>query len=413
MMATLIHLAIKSLLYRKKLLVYVVAILTLNFGVVLSFDRVKHSLSGSFTGAVSGVDLIVGAPTGPLNLALYTLFNMGAASNNIDIKAFEEWSKHPGVEWAVPISLGDSHRGYRVVATTADYFKYFKVRDAKNLEFINGSAFSELYDVVLGYEVAEKLGYQLGDLVVVSHGSAGGYDGFLDHADKPFQVSGVLARTQTPVDQSLYISLKAMEAIHIDWDMNEAQGSLQALEPTAITAFFVKIKSRIEALRIQRQINEDKRPGGLLAILPTVTLSELWRMMGFFEKAIGGLGYLVLLISLVALIFIFIYLIESRNKETALLRAIGFSKAKILALLGIEVFTLLVVSIFLSLVIDQVVFGMSQQLLLEHFGLWMGEVSWPWQSLYKLIGMSVVTLFVVLVVGLVNLRSNLKQGLGA
>ena len=115
----------------------------------------------------------------------------------------------------MPISLGESHRGFPVVATSPAYFEHFRYGERRPLVLAEGHAFADVFDAVLGAEVAERLGYRMGQRVVLSHGN--GVIAGNDHADKPFTVVGILARSGTPVDRSVHIGLDGMEAIHLDW----------------------------------------------------------------------------------------------------------------------------------------------------------------------------------------------------
>ena len=155
---------------------------------LLGVERLRSDVRENFSQSVSGTDLIVGARTGPMQLLLYAVFRVGGATNNVRIDSLEAIAKHRAVAWMVPLSLGDSHRGFPVLATTPAYFEHFRYGDRQPLALAQGRPFSGdlagLYEVVLGAEVAERLGYRLGDKLTLSHGG-GGMPG-AEHADKPF-----------------------------------------------------------------------------------------------------------------------------------------------------------------------------------------------------------------------------------
>jgi putative ABC transport system permease protein len=252
---------------------------------LLGVEHIRNQAKESFSNTVSGVDLIVGARTGSLNLLLYSVFRVGSPTNNISWDTFKRVQSVSDAAWVIPISLGDSHKGYRVLGTTKDYFTHFSYGRQHKLALTKGAVFDQVFEVVLGSEVAEKLGYELGDKIILSHGMAD--TSFSLHKDKPFSVVGILERTGTPVDQTLHVSLQGIEAIHIDWNQ-EYQSSkadapipiseLNDLVPKSITAFMVGLKTKMKVFKTQRIINEFKREP-LVAILPGVTLSELWQMM--------------------------------------------------------------------------------------------------------------------------------------
>lgn len=201
-----------SLLSRKWTNLLTVLSISLSVMLLLNVEKAQEAAEEGFTQAISNTDLIVGARSGPIQLILYTVFNIGNATHNLEFETYQELAAHPEVEWTIPISLGDGHRGFRVVGTEAVFFQHYSYRRGTSLEFASGNKFQNLWDVVIGAEVAEKLQYQLGQEVVIAHGVTRG-EGILKHDDKPFRVVGILKRTGTPVDQALYVSLKDRKSV--------------------------------------------------------------------------------------------------------------------------------------------------------------------------------------------------------
>jgi putative ABC transport system permease protein len=211
-LSTLIKVAYASLRYRIGGVGLTIASVTLSVFVLLSVEHIRQEARNGFASTVSGVDLIVGARTGEINLLLLSIFRVGNATANVSWGAVEEISEQKSISWVVPISLGDSHRTFRVVGTTAEFFSRYKYAQKKPLSFSQGGEFDALQDVVLGARAAVKLSYVLGDSLVLSHGVAD--TSFLHHEDLPFSVSGILERTGTPVDNAIFVSLDAIEAMH-------------------------------------------------------------------------------------------------------------------------------------------------------------------------------------------------------
>jgi putative ABC transport system permease protein len=211
-LSTLIKVAYASLRYRIGGVGLTIASVTLSVFVLLSVEHIRQEARNGFASTVSGVDLIVGARTGEINLLLLSIFRVGNATANVSWGAVEEISEQKSISWVVPISLGDSHRTFRVVGTTAEFFSRYKYAQKKPLSFSQGGEFDALQDVVLGARAAVKLSYVLGDSLVLSHGVAD--TSFLHHEDLPFSVSGILERTGTPVDNAIFVSLNAIEAMH-------------------------------------------------------------------------------------------------------------------------------------------------------------------------------------------------------
>ncbi|WP_116366984.1 ABC transporter permease [Parahaliea mediterranea] len=336
------RLTLASLWNRRGSAVLTLLAVTVSVFVLLGVEQIRHQARASFGNTVSGIDLIVGARTGDINLLLYSVFRLGNATNNINWQSYREIADDPGVAWTIPISLGDSHRGYRVMGTTGDYFTHFHYGQDRPLQLAKGAPFSDRFDVVLGSEVAHSLGYQLKDKLVLAHGL--GSTSFSQHADTPFQVTGILAPTGTPVDQTLHVSLQGIEAMHIGWRdgvklpgashrLNE--NTRQELTPESITAFMVGLTSKLNTFRLQRQINT-YRAEPLLAILPGVTLAELWQMTAIMENALRLTSALVLLASLLGLAAMLLASLRERQREVAVLRAIGASPWFLLALIEAE-----------------------------------------------------------------------------
>jgi len=324
---------------------------------LLTLERLRVDVRASFSQAVSGTDLVVGARTGPVQLMLYTVFRIGGASNNIRMDSVQALAAHRAVAWTVPISLGDSHRGRPVLGTTPEYFQRFRYGDRQPLQLAQGRAFSGtldgLYEAVLGAEVADALGYRLGQSLALSHGG-GGMPGS-EHADKPFTVVGVLARTGTPVDRTVHVSLQALEAIHLDWvggapmpgvRIAPEQARKFDLQPKTVTAVLVGLKSRAAVFVVQRWVaTYEAEP--LLAVLPGVALDELWDVVGVGERALQAMSVLVAVVSLASLVAVVLAGLNERRRELAVLRAVGAGPRHVLGLLMLE--ALLVTALFSTL----------------------------------------------------------------
>ncbi|VWX55740.1 putative ABC transport system permease protein [Burkholderiales bacterium 8X] len=341
-MKPLFGIAWRSAWNRRFTLALTVLSIALSTLLLLGVERIRAQLRESFSSSVSGTDLIVGARGGSSQLLLYSVFRIGSATHNMQWRSVQAIAAHPGVDWAVPLSLGDSHRSFPVLATTAAYFEHFRYGDRQPLALRQGKPFEALFDVVLGAEVAERLGYTLGERITLSHG-AGGL-GTNEHADKPFTVVGVLARTGTPVDRSLHIGLEAMEAIHLEWAAGAPMPGLRItadqvrkfdLAPKSVTAVLVGLKNRSAVFNVQRFVS-GYAPEPLLAILPGVALDELWTVVGMGENALLLMSSLVALVSIAGLVSVVMAGLNERRRELAVLRAVGAGPRHVLALLVLE-----------------------------------------------------------------------------
>ena len=369
--------AVKSLLNRKSTAILTIIAIATSVTLLLGVERIRSEARSSFANTISGTDLIIGARGGSIQLLLYSVFRIGNATNNISWGSYRKFAKLPSVAWTIPLSLGDSHRGYRVLGTTGDYFKHYQYGTKRKLRFFRGAAFHDVFDAVLGAEVAEKLGYRVGDPLVVSHGIA--KRGGQDHRDKPFRVSGVLSKTGTPVDQTVHVSLAGIEAIHIDWrggakvtgftiTADEVRGL--NLQPKSITAFLVGLNSRLDAFRVQRQANIfDREP--LTAILPGVALHELWSVLGTAETALSVISFFVIATSILGMLTVLLAGVNERRREFAVLRSVGAGTRQIFALHLIEALFLTAAGIIIGTACLYGFLLFAQPIIQEQYGLFL------------------------------------------
>ena len=348
----LLKLTLNSLYARLLTVSMTIFAISLSLMLYLSVEKLRSSAYTSFTNTISQTDLIVGSRTGSVQLLLYSIFRIGNATNNITWESYQDIIEKDEVEWAVPISLGDSHKGYRVMGTNKDFFKHYKYRGNKSLVIKDGKYFSDLYDVVLGFGVAEKLDYQINSSIIVSHG----LKSFTDHDEQPFKVSGILAKTGTPVDNTIIVSLKAIEAIHVDWSSGaKIPGQITPIDEirkmdlatSNITAILLGIDSKLKIFQFQRWINEYPEEA-LTAILPGVALQELWRIVGVVENILLGISFVVILTTLMGMAAIVLSSLNERRREMAIWRAMGASPKIVIGLLMLEALIISCVSIFLS-----------------------------------------------------------------
>ena len=351
----LFKLALSSLYARFLTVSMTVCAISLSLMLYLSVEKLRASAYTSFTDTISQTDLIVGSRTSSIQLLLYSVFRIGNATNNITWESYEDIINRDEIAWSVPISLGDSHKGFRVMGTNIEFFERYKYRGGQSLEIEEGSYFNDLYDVVLGFGVAEKLGYQIDSPLIVSHG----LQSFTDHDDQPFKVSGILAKTGTPVDNTVIVSLQAIEAIHVDWSSGaKIQGQetpidqirKMDLSPNNITAALVGVKSKLQVFKLQRWINEYPEEA-LSSILPGVALQELWRIVGIVENLLLGISVVVIFTTLIGMAAIVFSSLNERRREMAIWRAMGAPPSIIIGLLMIEAFIISVLSVIVSTIL--------------------------------------------------------------
>jgi len=412
----ILGLAIKSFRNRKFTTGLTVLSIALSVILLLGIEKIRQGAEASFTSTISGTDLIVGARSSPVQLLLYSVFHIGNPTNNISGHSYEEINDHPQVEWAIPLSLGDSHKGYRVVGTTAKFYQHYRFARGQQLQLEQGQWFSSGYEAAIGAEVAAALGYNPGDQIIIAHGS--GDESFITHKDKPFRIVGILKRTGTPVDRAVYVGLKSIDAIHQDFggDAHDhdplmahhdhagesGQGSLSAI--------LLGLKSRGAALSMQRSINEDGHEP-LTAIMPGVVLLEVWQMMGVVKQILMVVSGFVVVVGLFSMLIILMTSLNERRREMAILRSVGARPVHVFVLImGESVFlTLLAIGLGFSMVYGLMV--LLQPWLESAFGLYV-PINWPNTTELMLLMIIALCGFVVgLIPGIRIYRYSLADGM--
>lgn len=371
----MIGIAWKSIRNRWATALLAVIAIAMSVALILTVEKIRRDARDSFTQTISGTDLVIGARSGAVQLLLYSVFRIGNATNNISWESVEYIENRKAVDWLIPISLGDSHRGYRVVGTNQDYFTHYRYGQKRSLELAGGEIFNDVFDAVLGSEVAAQLGYQIEDEIVVAHGT--GNAGLVKHENQPFRVSGILQPTGTPVDRAVHVSLEGIEAMHVDWrngaavkgDGTPAETIRKMdLKPKAVTALLVGLKSRAAVFREQRSINTYKQEP-LLAILPGVALQELWNLVSVAEMALLIVSACVVVAGLVNLTSVLLAGLNERRREMAVLRSVGAKPAHVFILLCIESTVLTLVGIAAGLLLHYLLTGLGSIFMQEKFGL--------------------------------------------
>lgn len=428
----LLTLATKSL--RNRLLTTSLTVASIAFSVALlvGVENVRTGMRDSFAGTVRGVDLIVGARGGTIQLLLYSVFGIGSPTQNVSIEAYDRWRNHPAVAWTIPYALGDSHRGFRVIGTTESFYEHYRYRQDGQVTFAEGRMPRDLYDVAIGSEVAERLSYRTGDQISVTHGLSTAAGGIVNHDEHPFRVVGIIARTFTPIDRALYVTLEGVEAMHEGFETGgmppampgatppampgatppampgamppampgatppampgatppEMAGATQPAEgelheheeehatsrddprvqPTQVTSFFVGTKNRIETLQLKREIDTDQQEA-LSAIIPGMALGEMWRTIGYAESGLLAVTALVVLVGLLGMLVALYSSLNARRREMAILRVVGAGPRRIVGLMVLESGLLAALGALLGVVLTYVALYAARGPVESAFGL--------------------------------------------
>ncbi|MFH4603078.1 ABC transporter permease [Vibrio diabolicus] len=373
-MSAVAKLAWKSLINRKATAILTIMTVAISVILLLGVERIRTQAKDSFANTISGTDLIIGGRSGQVNLLLYSVFRIGNATNNIDWKSYQEFANHRAVDWAIPISLGDSHKGFRVMGTNHSYFEHYKFGSKQSLTFSEGREFNGLFETVLGSDVAKQLRYHVGSEIIIAHGISD--VGFSRHDNLPFKVVGILAPTGTPVDKTVHVSLEAIEAIHVGWESGARLGPTpkaqdlknRDFQPKQITAMLVGLKSRIQTFALQRQINTyPKEP--LSAIMPGVALHELWGMMSVAEQALMAVSGFVVIAGLLGMLSSLLTSLQERRREMAILRAMGARPRHVFSLLISEASLLTAAGIVTGVAGLYAILAIVQPIIQQHYGI--------------------------------------------
>jgi len=433
-------------------------ILTLAFSISLFFtvSRIQESVKSSFQNTVSGVDSVIASRGGDLQILLNSVFLIGEPNNTIKWNTYQDIINHDKIKWAVPISLGDSHKGYRVIGTNNNYFKEIKYSSKKNIEFSSGNSFNDVFDVVIGSAVASKLNYNIGSDIAISHGlsEAGEVhtfhqknhddhadeedDNHDDHADEEddnhddhadeghhdhnrenlgFKVSGILNPTGTPIDNAVYVSLAGLEAMHTGWignqkviDVSIDQIMESELKPKTISSIFVALNNRIQIFQFQRDILNYKKEA-ISAVMPGITLSRLWMLTGNVDKAFKIITFFIIIIALLGMIAMTIAGLNSRRREMAILRSVGASPSNIVSLLLVESIIISIVSCIVGYILMIVIFSLGKDYLQNNYGIFIDSFSIKNYDLQIIIAIVCAALIATIVPAIQIYKNTLRDGL--
>lgn len=371
---TLLRLAFKSLRARALTTTLTIFSIALSVMLLVGVDRLRDAAQAGFSGTLSHTDLIVGARGGDLPLLLSSVFHIGNAANNVSWETYQHFAQHRAVAWTIPISMGDSFHGYRVVATDDNFYAHYQYRKDRSLKVVQGHTPEGIFDVALGAEVAARLHLRIGQKIVLAHGVE--TKSILNHDTTPFTVVGILGPTETPVDRAVYITLLGDEAMHFGWSggtppaIGEAAPAFDPskLKVDQITCFLLGTKSRISTLYLQREIDTYK-PEPLTAIIPAYTLQELWSLLDYADTALSLVSAAVLVVGLLAMLIALYTALNERRREIAILRAVGLHARQIFSLFLLESVLIASVGTASGIVSVYVLLYVLRSTIENHFGL--------------------------------------------
>jgi putative ABC transport system permease protein len=343
----ILRLSWKNILNKPLNLILNLVLFSLGVGLISLLLLVNVQLEEKFEKNFAGIDLVIGAKGSPLQLILSSLYHLDAPTGNMPVaeaKAFLN-PKHPIFKAAIPLSLGDSHKGYRLVGTNAGFINLYQA------EFEAGEVFKETMEVVVGATVAKNLGMKPGDTFKSSHGLI--EDENLVHEDAaPFKVVGILKKTGSVIDQLLITKTQSIWAVHEEHDHEEEEHEehnheeeeheehnhegeehahdsaateeempLAFYEDKQITSLLVQFRGRnIQALNMARNINENTN---FQAATPAIEINRLYTLLGVGEEALKALAMLIIFVSGLSIFISLFSSLRERKYELAVMRTLG------------------------------------------------------------------------------------------
>jgi len=335
----------------------------LGIGLINMLLLLNHQMKQQFDKNLAGIDMVIGSKGSPLQMILCSMYHIDNPTGNIGVKEALPFlnPKHPLIELAVPLALGDSHRSYRIVGTDHSILSLY---DASIGE---GKLWSEHFDVTIGKVVADELGMKIGDLFQSSHGFMEDDDMIHEHGDG-FKVVGILEPTGSVIDQLILTTSKSIWDVHahdagieeVDHNIadhehsHDASGFHLADYPDQeITNLLIKFRNRtnFQALNMPRNINENT---GMQAASPPIEINRLYSMIGVGVDALRNIAIIIAIVSAFS-IFISLYSsLKDRKYELALMRVMGAGQKKLFMLIIREGILLAILGFILGFIISHI-----------------------------------------------------------
>ena len=403
-----LSLVFKSLMNRRVTAALTVASIAVSAGLLSVVDRVRTDAQTSFANTISGTDLIIGARSGDLNLLLYSVFRIGNPTSNISWNSYEKHRRPAGGGVDHSVFAGRRAPGLSGPRHGPRLFRSLPVCEPAAAGVPEMAVRSPSRPIRLS---ARRLpissGYGIGRQIVVSHGLT--ETSFLTHDEDPFTVSGILARTGTPVDRTVHISLSGMDMIHSNGGGGRVAAPVAGYEPEEITAFLVGLKSKTSIFTLQRYVNElEDEP--MTAVIPGVALQQLWGLIRVAEYALFGVSAMVVLASVLGLLATLLVSLNERRREMSVLRSVGARPGHIFALLLSEAAALAFLGALSGLLLIQLGIVALRQYALTEFGIQL-SVGLRAFDLYVLSGILGIAVLVSTVPAWRAYRNSLADGL--
>ncbi|MFO0388776.1 MAG: ABC transporter permease [Alphaproteobacteria bacterium] len=333
--------------------VLLVSLLAIGMATLVLLTHFGHQAEQRLAGDAKGIDLVVGAKGSPLQLILSTVYHTDIPTGNISVRDAEAIRRLPEIASTIPMALGDSYRGFRIIGSEASYISLYDASIA------SGRIFQRPMEAVIGHDVAVDARLTLDATFAGSHGLEKGGD---IHEDRPYTVVGVLAPTGSIIDRLIITPVESVWKIHSHHaheesdhqkdehahkdEHNEQHVHEEHITGREITALLVKYKSPVSAISVPRKINQTT---ALQAASPAFEITRLLVMLGI---GIDTLRLFAIIISASAVIGLLVSIYQSMQQRTydiALMRCFGAPAGTIVKQIMCEITLLLFFGIILGI----------------------------------------------------------------
>ena len=333
----LLALAFRYLWARPLATVLNLVLLTLGLASITFVLLVSEQVQRSFQRDLAGIDLVVGAKGSPMQLILAGVFHIDVPPGNVALADVQALAGKPQVAQVIPLSLGDSFRGFRIVGTTPDYLKHY------GMQLAQGQVWSASMEAVVGAEAARVTGLAAGAQFIGNHGLGGGGHA---HGDTPYRVTGVLAPCGCVLDRLIVTASESVWQVH-EKTMATDEEDRKALEANReVTMALVRYRTPLAAASFPRYVNNET---DMQAAAPAVEVTRLLRMIGVGSEVLQGMGAVLLLTAALSVFIALWTAVRERRADLAMLRMLGASPAKVAALLLAEALWLAALATLLGL----------------------------------------------------------------
>lgn len=373
-----------------------VMLLAIGVGMVTFIVTVSERLNNRFNRDISGIDMVVGAKGSPLQLILSAVYQIDNPTGNIPLEEASKLQNHPLVKYTVPLSYGDSYKGFRIVGTDSMYLSHFRA------EFEAGAIWKRSMDVVVGSTAAQTLGLDLGSHF---HGTHGFEEEGHAHDEMHYNVVGVLKPTNSVADRLILTSTNSVWDIHNHDAHHEHEGHHHQEDPKEITALLVKFKNPMGLMQLPKFINKKT---SMQAALPAIEINRLYELMGVGFSTLQAIGILIMIIAALSVFISLLNSLKERKYELALMRSLGASPTKLFSLVIQESLLLCFAGYVFGIILGRVAIMMLSSLGEEQFHFGVSQVGVAAVELWMLPFTLIAGLVAALIPGIRAYKSDIS-----